>query len=129
MGERVCQTPGTIYQTSMGAPNVLRVQLVFPFKIDLWAQGSSAITVSERQLNTAKGRIKAYDQKYAERDRIDQLVHDAMEPVGADCYRVMRELDAAFGTDHVERGILRPWTPQQGWWEETIRQATERKRS
>lgn len=73
-----------------------------------WVGGNSAITATG---NSNKQKLLAYERMYAERQRITDLIHDAMEPVGADCYRVMRELDIRLGTDKVERGIIKPYRP------------------
>lgn len=104
---RECQTPSTFYQHGVVRKHILQVRLVFPFRMEDWVEGSSAITPYEDDNGPA--RLQAYEQMYAERRRITDMIHDAMEPVGADCYRVMRELDARLGTEDVERGIIKPY--------------------
>ena len=73
-----------------------------------WVDGNSAITATG---DSDKQRLLAYEQRNSERIRITGLIHDAMEPVGADCYRVMRELDVRLGTDKVNSGIIKPYRP------------------
>lgn len=104
MDAKECLTPNTFYQHGIVRKHVLQVRLVFPFQMFYWVDGSSAITA-----DPAKNRLAAYEQRNTERQRITDLIHTAMEPVGADCYRVMREIDERLGTNNVERGIIKPY--------------------
>lgn len=94
---RACLTPETRYQFGLSGPSTLQVRLVFPFRIGDWVMGNSAVTEGPK--------LQRYDQAYGERARIEDLIRAQMEPVGADCYRVMREIDAALGLNRVEDGI------------------------
>lgn len=103
-----CLTPNTFYQHGIVHKHILQVRLVFPFQMFWWVDGSSAITSTGE---SDKQRLLAYEQRNEERKRITDLIHDAMEPVGADCYRTMREIDERLGTNNVERGIIKPYRP------------------
>lgn len=92
-----CLTPETYYEYGLDGPYTLRVCLRFPFNIEHWGKGTSAVTEGPK--------LQRYDQRAEERDRISDLIHDRMEVVGADAYRVMRGIDRLLGTDNVERGI------------------------
>jgi hypothetical protein len=83
-----CKTPGVRYGISMASPNTLVVTLRFPFGIGPWATGESAVTDGPK--------VDRYEQAFAERKRIDDLVHDQMETVGEDCFRVIEALTPGF---------------------------------
>lgn len=87
-----CKTPGVYYQTSMTSPTTLQVRMKFPFAIEDWARGNSAVTEGPK--------LQRYDQQAAERKRIDDLIHDQMEVVGADCFRVIDIVHRAYTTGY-----------------------------
>jgi hypothetical protein len=95
-------TPGTYYRTSLETDHTFTVRLRFPFKITDWAMGYSAVTEGSK--------LQRYEQMYAERKRIEDLIHDQMEVVGADGYRVMSAIAEAAGrplTETVREYIAR----------------------
>lgn len=106
MDAKECLTPNTFYQHGILRKHILQVRLVFPFQMFYWVDGSSAITATG---GADADKLAAYEQRNTERQRITDLIHNAMEPVGADCYRVMREIDERLGTNDVERGIAKPY--------------------
>lgn len=105
---RVSLTPNMRHEHGRVMKHILQIRLIFPFQMEYWVNGTSAITATG---SSNKQKLLAYEQMYAERKRITDLIHDVTEPIGADCYRVMREIDARLGTDKVERGIIKPYRP------------------
>jgi hypothetical protein len=95
---RECLTPETYYEVSQGGPRTLVVRLRFPFDIDIWADGRAP-------LKEGMSKLALYEARDAERKRISDLVHNQMEAVGADAYRVLREIDERLGTDRVDYGV------------------------
>ena len=114
-----CLTPGTYYETGAGsnridgALNILTVRLVFPFDASFWLRGEAGLReptkdqLSSELCEDDARKLYLYDQRAAERKRITDLIHDAMEPVGADCYRMMRAVDQVCNVTKVEDGIAR----------------------
>lgn len=107
LAERECLTPETYYSTSQESPRTLVVRLRFPFDIDDWAGGNSAIADTPKGVDPLSDadRLRRYEERAVEQKRIVDLIHDQMEAVGADCYRVLRERDQRIGVDRVECGI------------------------
>lgn len=113
----ICQTPGTIFSHGWrsgridGRGNILHMELTFPFDAQHWLDGTSQLrepTKSQlaRGLSEEEGRrLFLYDRQAQEKKRIGDLIHDQLETVGADCYRVMRELDASLGVTTTEDSI------------------------
>ena len=111
----VCHTPETFYEWGWESEGrTLVVKLRFPFDAAFWLRGESALTEPTKEeiaahrprLSTDDARnLVLYDKRAAERKRITDLIHEAMEPVGADCYRAMRHVDEIEKTSRVDDGI------------------------
>ncbi len=101
---RQCLTPETYYSFGMADPKTLVVHVRFPFSIEYWARGTAGI-VPEDGYPSDSEKLRCYKLQAEARVKLGDLIHDQMEVVGADAYRVMRELDARLGTNHVEQGI------------------------
>lgn len=112
---RKCLTPEAHYSFGsrdsgmfgMDGRRVLVVELRFPFEITDWVEGNAAIADTPEGVDPLgdADKLRRYDERAAERKRISDLVHDQMEAVGADCYRVLLERDARIGEDRVDYGV------------------------
>lgn len=71
--EKACQTPGVVYGVALRTPNVISITLRFPFSVEDKVSGRSAVTEGSR--------LERYDQMFWERQRFDDAIHDALEPV------------------------------------------------
>src|SRR4029077_6857195 len=92
------------YEVSQESARTLVVRLRFPFEIDDWAGGNSAIDETPEGVDPMSDadRLRRYEQRDVERKRIHDLVHDQMEAVCADAYRVLREVDRRLNRDRVD---------------------------
>lgn len=104
---RKCRTPEAQYEIGQGGARHLLVRVRFPFDIEDWAQGSSAIQDTPEGVDPTSDadRLRRYEERAAERQRLSDLIHDQMEAVAADCYRVLLERDARIGEDRVDYGV------------------------
>lgn len=88
-----------LYSIGLDTDRKLRVAMRFPFDINDWALGNSAVTEGPK--------LQRYDQMYGERERVTGLIRLQLQPVKEDCFRVMREIDANLGLNRVEAGLRR----------------------
>lgn len=112
---RECLTPECHYSFGyddsgpfgMNGPRKLIVEITFPFEIADWASGNAAITDAPAGMTPGSDadRLRMYGERAAERKRLSDLIHDQMEVVGADCFRVLLERDARTGEDKVDYGV------------------------
>jgi hypothetical protein len=65
-------TPGAVYRFGLDAPNKLFVGVNFPFSIEDWLTGRSAVTEGPK--------LQRYEQMFTERKRVEDLLRDALEP-------------------------------------------------
>lgn len=78
MGEPV------VFSIIIDTPSLIRVKMRFPMDVLDWVDGTSAVTDGPM--------LQRYEQRAAERKRVQALIETALAPVVEDAYRVMENV-------------------------------------